>query len=241
MSLSATEVWDRLLARAKQELSEQTFRTWLEPTAPLSVDDRRLVVGTPDRFSAEWNESKHAPLLASYAPVALGHPMLVTFQVDEALRARPQFDFFVEPPPPVPVAAAAPAAPPSAAYGAGPSTGPAPAPGPRSPLNPRYTFDHFVIGKSNDVAAAASQGAAQAPGKVYNPLFIYGDTGLGKTHLMQAVAHVMLERDPARGCCTWAWSSSPTSSSPPSRAAPRRSSGAATARPTCCSSTTCSS
>jgi chromosomal replication initiator protein len=63
-------------------------------------------------------------------------------------------------------------------------------------LNPRYTFDHFVIGKSNDVAAAASQGAAQAPGKVYNPLFIYGDTGLGKTHLMQAVAHELLKRNP---------------------------------------------
>ena len=195
MSLSATEVWDRLLARAKQELSEQTFRTWLEPTAPLSVHDRRIVVGTPDRFSAEWNESKHAPLLASYAPVALGHPMLVTFQVDEALKTRPQFDFFVEPPPPAPVAApAAPAAP--AAAAPRPSTAPEFAARPSSPLNPRYTFDHFVIGKSNDVAAAASQGAAQAPGKVYNPLFIYGDTGLGKTHLMQAVAHVMLERDP---------------------------------------------
>jgi chromosomal replication initiator protein len=65
-----------------------------------------------------------------------------------------------------------------------------------APLNPRYTFDHFVIGKSNDVAAAAALGAAQAPGKVYNPLFIYGDTGLGKTHLIQAVAHALVERNP---------------------------------------------
>ena len=198
MSLSATEVWDRLLARARQELSEQTFRTWLEPTAPLTVDDRRIVVGTPDRFSAEWNESKHAPLLASYAPVALGHPMMVTFQVDEALKSRPQFDFFVEPPPPVPVAArpAAPAV--AAGHGSGASVNQGSTWGPpSSPLNPRYTFDHFVIGKSNDVAAAASQGAAQAPGKVYNPLFIYGDTGLGKTHLMHAIAHVLLERNPA--------------------------------------------
>ena len=193
MSLSATEVWDRLLARAKQELSEQTFRTWLEPTAPLTVDDRRIVVGTPDRFSAEWNESKHAPLLASYAPVALGHPMMVTFQVDEALKSRPQFDFFVEPPPPAPVVQPSVARPSSGALmNQGSTWGP-----PSSPLNPRYTFDHFVIGKSNDVAAAASQGAAQAPGKVYNPLFIYGDTGLGKTHLMHAIAHVLLERNPA--------------------------------------------
>jgi chromosomal replication initiator protein len=66
-----------------------------------------------------------------------------------------------------------------------------------TPLNPRYTFDQFVIGKSNDVAAAAAQAAAQAPGKVYNPLFIYGETGLGKTHLMQGIAHEQLRRTPA--------------------------------------------
>jgi chromosomal replication initiator protein len=65
-----------------------------------------------------------------------------------------------------------------------------------TPLNPRYTFDQFVIGKSNDVAAAAAQAAAQAPGKVYNPLFIYGETGLGKTHLMQGIAHELLRRTP---------------------------------------------
>src|SRR5687768_15533011 len=65
-----------------------------------------------------------------------------------------------------------------------------------SPLSDRYTFEHFVIGKSNELAAAAAQAVAQAPGRVYNPLFIYGDTGLGKTHLMQAVAHEILTRKP---------------------------------------------
>jgi chromosomal replication initiator protein len=208
MSSTASEVWARLLARARQELPEQTFRTWLEPTAALTVDERRLVIGTPDRFSAEWNESKHAPLLASYAPVALGHPLAVVFQVDEELQKRPQIDLFVAPPPPPPLPRREDAAtgqrlearadtrpdgrtPPSYLPG-----GTRPAGSPSAPLNPRYSFDHFVIGNSNDVAAAASQGAAQAPGKVYNPLFIYGDTGLGKTHLMQAVAHEMLGRDP---------------------------------------------
>jgi chromosomal replication initiator protein len=207
MSLSAVEVWDRLLARARQELSAQTVRTWLEPTAALSVTDRTLVIGTPDRFSAEWNESKHAPLLAGLAPVALGHPMDVVFQVDEAMSRRPQMDLLVEPPPPQPVAPMATMAAVAAARGPQATGGafggypaarmPQPTGVVSAPLNPRYTFDHFVIGKSNDVAAAASQGAAMAPGKVYNPLFIYGDTGLGKTHLMQAVAHVMLERTPA--------------------------------------------
>jgi len=63
-------------------------------------------------------------------------------------------------------------------------------------LSDRYTFDHFVIGKSNELAAAAAHAVAQAPGKVYNPLFIYGATGLGKTHLMQAIAHDILDRNP---------------------------------------------
>jgi chromosomal replication initiator protein len=63
-------------------------------------------------------------------------------------------------------------------------------------LSERYTFDHFVIGKSNELAAAAAHAVSQAPGRVYNPLFLYGDTGLGKTHLMQAVAHAVMERQP---------------------------------------------
>jgi chromosomal replication initiator protein len=64
------------------------------------------------------------------------------------------------------------------------------------PLSERYTFDLFVIGKSNELAAAAAHAVSQAPGKVYNPLFIYGDTGIGKTHLMQAVAHETIKRSP---------------------------------------------
>jgi chromosomal replication initiator protein len=98
-------------------------------------------------------------------------------------------DFFVAPPPPEPAKPATAAA--ATANGAGGNGAQ------KAPLSDRYTFDHFVIGKSNELAAAAAQAAAQAPGRVYNPLFIYGDTGLGKTHLMQAVAHEVLDRHPA--------------------------------------------
>lgn len=210
MSLSAPEIWSRLLDRARHEIPEQTFRTWLEPTEALALEGDAIVVGAPDQFAADWNDSKHTALLESYAPVALGHPLRVVFRVHEERKARPQMDFFVAPPPPAPAPVAAivvDGGDGSAAHGTERrTTAPGATPvsdGARrgsstsnAPLSERYTFDHFVIGKSNELAAAAAHAAAQAPGKVYNPLFLYGDTGLGKTHLMQAVAHVILERQP---------------------------------------------
>jgi chromosomal replication initiator protein len=179
MTLTAHEAWSRLLDRARQELPEQTFKTWLEPTEALSMDGTTLFVGAPDQFAADWNESKHAELLASMAPIALGHPATVVFKVTEERKARPQMDFFVAPP-------ATQQTPQQHQRGATISP----------PLSDRYTFDYFVIGKSNELAAAAAHAVAQAPGKVYNPLFIYGDTGLGKTHLMQAIAHEIVLRKP---------------------------------------------
>src|ERR1051326_6083805 len=95
MTLTAQEAWTRLLDRARQELPEQTFKTWLEPTEPLKIEGDRLFVGAPDRFAAEWNESKHAELLKSLAPVALGQPLAVVFQVNEERKRRPQMDLFV--------------------------------------------------------------------------------------------------------------------------------------------------
>ncbi len=187
-SLSAREIWSRLLDRARLELPEQTFRTWLEPTEPLTVDGTTLVIGTPDQFAADWNEHKHAELLASLAPVALGHPITVVFRVNEEQRTRPQMDLFVAPPPTPSVQASAPRQP---GVPGGQHVSAI-----KAPLNDRYTFDYFVIGKSNELAAAAAHAVAQAPGKVYNPLFIYGDTGLGKTHLMQAIAHEIIRSRP---------------------------------------------
>lgn len=186
-SLSAREIWSRLLDRARLELPEQTFKTWLEPTEPLTVDGETLFIGTPDQFAADWNEHKHSELLASLAPIALGHPITVLFRVNEEQRTRPQMDLFVAPPP-IPAAS--------------PGYRPLGAPSgqqlavTKAPLSDRYTFDYFVIGKSNELAAAAAHAVAQAPGKVYNPLFIYGSTGLGKTHLMQAVAHEIIRLRP---------------------------------------------
>jgi chromosomal replication initiator protein len=177
MSLTASEVWKRLLDRARNDIPEQTFRTWLEPTEALSFDGNIISIGVPDQFAADWNESKHAELFSTYGPIALGHPIRVIFKVNEERKKRSQMDFFV--------------APPVASF----TTVKGQLGNIQAPLSSRYTFDHFVIGKSNELAAAAAHAVAQAPGKIYNPLFIYGDTGIGKTHLMQAIAHDILSHN----------------------------------------------
>ena len=179
MTLSATEVWTRILDRARQELPEQTFKTWLEPTEPLALEGNTLIVSSPDQFAADWNESKHAEFLSNLAPIALGHPLSVVFRVHEERKTRNQMDLFVAP---LPVQVTASERQKQGSINA--------------QLSERYTFDHFVIGKSNELAAAAAHAVSQAPGRVYNPLFLYGDTGLGKTHLMQAIAHEVFGRHP---------------------------------------------
>src|SRR5437588_200744 len=175
MEQSTKEAWRRLLDEARRELPDATVRTWLEPAEPIALDDGRLIVGAPDQFAVEWNESKHAGVLARAAERVFGRPTAVVFRVQEDRQQRPQMDFFVAPREAV------------ALDKTGVLT---------TPLNERYTFQTFVIGKSNELAAAAAHAVAEAPGKTYNPLFIYGATGLGKTHLMQAVAHAVLTKYP---------------------------------------------
>ncbi len=175
MEQSTKEAWKRLLDEARHELPDATVRTWLEPAVPIALDDGRLIVGAPDQFAVEWNESKHAGVLARAAERVFGRPTAVVFRVQEDRQQRPQMDFFV-----------APREPATAEKSGVPTT----------PLNERYTFQTFVIGKSNELAAAAAHAVAEAPGKTYNPLFIYGATGLGKTHLMQAIAHAVLVKYP---------------------------------------------
>ncbi|HMN07382.1 MAG TPA: chromosomal replication initiator protein DnaA [Gemmatimonadaceae bacterium] len=179
MDLTAPDAWQRLIELVRRDVSEQTFRTWLEPAVPIEFTGDRLVVRVADQFAADWNDSKFSTLLRALAPVALGHPCDVVFRPDEERQQRPQIDLFSE-----------------ARPAQGRSASSATVAPPKPILSARYTFDQFVIGKSNEVAAAAAYAVSQAPGKVYNPLFIYGTTGVGKTHLMQAIAHELLERTP---------------------------------------------
>jgi chromosomal replication initiator protein len=197
MELTAGEVWSRILKAAEAALPEQAFRTWLAPTQAVAISQDLLVVSTPNPFAVDWVEVRYAELLATLGESLFGRrfTLSVQFQANGKTAALPPPALEIAPPP---VPAAAPLHAPSA-----PTTSSAPTPaagGIRGtvPLNPRYTFDRFVVGGNNELASAAAHAAAEAPARHYNPLFIYGGVGLGKTHLMHAIGHEMLARDPGK-------------------------------------------
>ncbi len=180
MPLSAKDLWKRVLEGAKRDIPEPMIQTWLSSNEAVSYESGTLVVTTPDDFAKRWNEEKYGLALTAVATEAAGEPVSVAFRVAGDRLKRPQMDLFV------PQATADPSAAP-----------PRPVNPSAQPLNERYSFTSFVIGKSNELAAAAAHAVAEAPGKQYNPFFIYGPTGLGKTHLMQAIAHEVLFKAPA--------------------------------------------
>jgi chromosomal replication initiator protein len=186
MELTAAEAWSRILERARPLLPEHTFRIWLEHTEPLALSHDRLAVAAGSDFAAEWIEDKYGDLLADVAERVFGRAVGLTFQHQTR-------DGGARPAPPPEVEPSAPHAPTPMST--------TPPPGGvvfGSPLNDRYSFERFVVGANNQLAAAACRAVAEAPARMYNPLFIYGGVGLGKTHLMHAIGHVLLLRDGAK-------------------------------------------
>ncbi|MGQ0640232.1 MAG: chromosomal replication initiator protein DnaA [Gemmatimonadaceae bacterium] len=169
----AADKWERLVTFARRKLSEHSFHSLTATSIPADFNGKVLTLVVPDHFTARWNEEKFGTELASYAPQALGHPISLKFEVQENRPQRMQMDLFVE------------------QSGDGTRAQPS---SQGLKLNSRYTFENFVVGKSNELAAAAASAIAEAPGQVYNPLFVYGPTGLGKTHLMHAIGHAIFAR-----------------------------------------------
>lgn len=186
MELSAAEVWSRILEGARATLPERAFRTWLAPTEAVAISQDLLVVSTPNPFAVEWVEDNYAELLSGIGEQCFGRRFTLSVQFHGDGRKS-------EIPLPAPLAAAVAPAPVSV-----PGVAEGVAPGPSTPLNERYTFDRFVVGNNNQLAAAAAHAVAEAPALMYNPLFVYGGVGLGKTHLMHAIGQAMLERAPAK-------------------------------------------
>ena len=185
MELTANEAWVKIRASAQAVLPEQTYRTWLASTESVSLSDDTLVVSAPTKFAVEWVEDKYGKLLRDIAERELGSPLQLRFE-HQGGEERIDFPEIGEAP--------------LAGIGAiAPLMDPQAEPPPASAaLNSRYTFERFVIGRNNELAAATSDRVAAAPATAYNPLFIWGGTGLGKTHLMHAIGNAILLGFPDR-------------------------------------------
>jgi chromosomal replication initiator protein len=173
-------LWEQAMACAGRRLGGDVVESWLRDAAPLSLREGVLTLGAPNGTARDWIDKKYGAALAEAFREAHGHDVrlqVVVRPVEESSAPRRE--------PPREVAAAA---------------RPAPRPAPESfapiPLNDRYTFDRFIVGASNRFGEAAARAVAQNPGKSYNPLFLYGGVGLGKTHLLQAIGHEMLKERP---------------------------------------------
>jgi chromosomal replication initiator protein len=195
MELTAGEIWSRILESAKTALPEQAFRTWLAPTQAVAISNDLLVVATPNPFAVDWVEDKYAQLLTSIGEHLFGRRFTLSVQYQGNGKASSMPAPVDLAPPPSVSSTASPRMEAPAVHAGAPAADPRPV---LAPLNPRYVFDRFVVGNNNQLAAAAAHGVAEAPARLYNPLFIYGGVGLGKTHLMHAIGHAMLERDPGK-------------------------------------------
>jgi chromosomal replication initiator protein len=180
---SAKEVWQAALGELQLQVSRTNYNTWLKDTVGVDFDGRRFVVGVPNAFVADWLETRLKSLIRKTLSSILACSVEVDFRITQTRNGRrgetglPGADH-----PPHPnghsIAADRRPGPVSEAF--------APLP---LRLNPRYTFETFVVGRSNRLAHAAALAVAEAPGQFHNPLFIYGGVGLGKTHLLQAIGH----------------------------------------------------
>jgi chromosomal replication initiator protein len=159
LELTAETLWSEVSGRLQGALNESTYRTWFGEAAGAELSDDSFVVAVPNDFTREWIEGHFLGLIRAAVRDTTGHERRVQLTVRDDL---------------IVLAPSVPEAPVLTAASAG--------------LSSKYTFDSFVIGSSNRFAHAAALAVAEAPAQAYNPLFIYGGTGLGKTHLLQAIA-----------------------------------------------------
>jgi chromosomal replication initiator protein len=167
IELTAESLWNEVAGRLKGALNETTYRTWFDEAEGLDLTDDAFVLGVPNDFTREWIEGHFLGLIGAAVRDVTGQERRVALSVSERLPVE------------LPDQSERPAIPRPALLDGG--------------MNLKYTFDLFVIGSSNRFAHAAALAVAEAPAQAYNPLFIYGGTGLGKTHLMQAIAQYVGE------------------------------------------------
>ncbi len=160
---SAQEIWEAALGELQLQINKPNYQTWLQGTEGIEFRDGHFYIGTPNTFVAEYLEKNQRSLIEKTLIGLIKSHVTAHFQVS-SIQPEPTDGY---------------------AYRETPQA----IDSHISAFNPKYTFDSFVVGSSNQLAYAAAQAAAQNPGEGYNPLFIYGGSGLGKTHLLQAIGH----------------------------------------------------
>ena len=171
--MTGTNIWDAVLARIETKVNRHSFYTWFKPTGFISERTDGIRVRVPNTLFRDWLTKHYSAVLEEALREVDRGGSSLEFITDEALAAAPE--------PPAPAPALANAEPEDTESDAA-------QPG----LGPRYSFDTFIVGPSNQFAHAACRAVAEAPSRSYNPLFIYGGVGLGKTHLMHAIGHYVL-------------------------------------------------
>ena len=185
MTTSAQQLWETSLGQLQLQVPRSSYETWFKGTSGLTLDGDALTVAVPTPFAAEWLERRMHQLIQRTIAKVAASPLQVHFQVASSPGSSRHADASPEEsssPPRLPL----PNAPLSPSNNKRPSNG---------FFNPRYTFDSFVIGTANQLAHAAASAVAEQPGARYNPLFIYSGVGLGKTHLLHAIASSIAQRN----------------------------------------------
>ncbi len=179
------QLWESVLGELELTLSKANFTTWFKNTFIASYDENIVVIAVPNAFTKTWFENKYnAPIQKTLRHLTSNEHLEVTYKITSAHNYRVrelQSNDLAGPSAAAPETSAVPAE----EINTGLSEG---------GLNPRYSFDNFIVGKGNELAKAAAVAVANKLGTVYNPLFIYGGVGLGKTHLMQAIGNEVLQK-----------------------------------------------
>jgi chromosomal replication initiator protein len=184
--MDAKQVWRAALGELQVSLSPANFETWLRDTSLVDVDDNRFKIAVPNGFAKDWLETRYRSLISQTLARVVGYSVQVEFVVRSAGETAGAV----------------------VSSGSGAPAGPQPvrveatrvgAPeGASTNINPRYSFSNFIVGSANRLAHAASLSVAERPGHAYNPLFLYGGVGLGKTHLMHAIGNAVMARFPRK-------------------------------------------
>ena len=170
---TSNDVWSKILDIIKKDLNPQSYQTWFIHTRPVSFEGSTITIETPNAYFRDWLVDHYMEIVEEAARRVCNKQIGISFVVGQAGQPEPNQ--------PQPKARQK-----KQAIATTSQTG----------LNPLFTFDNFVIGPGNRFAHAACLAVAESPGKAYNPLFIYGPVGMGKTHLLQAIAHFALQKDP---------------------------------------------